>query len=48
MDASDVDFPDIETLARQVDSTASRKSKSRPTVIDSDDDGDDYDFDFFS
>ncbi|GAM37828.1 ATP-dependent DNA helicase [Talaromyces pinophilus] len=48
MDASDVDFPDIETLARQVDSTASRKSKSRPTVIDSDDDDDDDDFDFFS
>lgn len=48
IDASDVDFPDIETLARQVDSTASRKSKSRPTVIDSDDDEDDDDFDFFS
>lgn len=42
MDASDVDFPDIETLARQVDS---RKCKSRGTVLDSDDDDD---FDFFN
>ncbi|KUL85698.1 hypothetical protein ZTR_08466 [Talaromyces verruculosus] len=48
MDASDVDFPDFETLARQVDSAASRKSKSRPTVFDSDDDDDVGDFDFFS
>lgn len=44
MDASEDDFPDIETLAQQVDS---RKLKSRPTVIDSDDDDDDG-FDFFS
>lgn len=44
MDASDVDFPDIEILARQTDS---RKFKSRPRVIDSDD-NDDGDFDFFS
>jgi ATP-dependent DNA helicase MPH1 len=47
MDASDIDLPEFETLARQVDSAASRKPKSRPTVIDSDDDDDD-DFDFFS
>jgi ATP-dependent DNA helicase MPH1 len=45
MDASDVDFPDIETLARQIDS---RKFKSRPRVIDSDDNDDGDDFDFFS
>lgn len=48
MDASDDDFPDVETLTWQVDSAASRKSKSRPTVIDSDDDDNDDDFDFFS
>lgn len=44
MDASDVDFPDIETLAPQIDS---RKFKSRPRVIDSDDNDDGDDFDFF-
>ncbi|EED17094.1 DEAD box helicase Mph1, putative [Talaromyces stipitatus ATCC 10500] len=44
MDDSGSDLPDIETLVRGVDS---RKSKSRPTVIDSDDDDDD-DFDFFN
>ncbi|QGA20831.1 hypothetical protein EYB26_008541 [Talaromyces marneffei] len=48
MDASDIDLSDIETLAREVDSAPSRKSKSRPTVIDSDDDGDhDDNFNFF-
>jgi ATP-dependent DNA helicase MPH1 len=41
---TDFSLPDVETLTRRVDSKASRASKSRLTVIDSDDDNDDFDF----